>query len=270
MGNSTKKATQSSVTNKHTNKKHIISSKKVSPLLNAISFIKKEQAKLCVYGYVRTKEKTILRNKYIPDSIKTLLFKFCYDGYQLLKFSNEYQSGCFNLSNNNTIAIHNNNDTKHKYILCDIEPVIKGIHCWRVFIKCPNGTSTNSCVMWAISEIYKYCDRSFESGKQVWGGISTGYIIENGKFTFNDKWRYNVKDKYQIDMLLNCDNGNLKIGIVNDNTFKTMEINTLPKNYKYGFVPHFNNYLRNAQIRCVKIPHQFFRKLLKLPFLNEL
>ncbi len=66
MGNSTTKATQSYVTNKHTNKKHIISSgsKKVSPVLNAISFIKKEQAKLCVYGYVRTKEKTILRNKY--------------------------------------------------------------------------------------------------------------------------------------------------------------------------------------------------------------
>ena len=205
--------------------------------------------------------------QFVPNSIKDLIFTIAFDGYQVLKFSKSYQCGKWKLKNNDTIAINTNNKRfKHQYILCDIEPVSLGIHCWRAQVN----VNTAASVMWAISEKYKYNDRSFESKKQVWGGISTGYIVKNGNFTYDARMSYNqMQPTCQIDMLLNCEAGNFKMGIVGNDKFVTVEFNALPKNYKYGFVPHFNTFTQNAEFRCVKIPHQLFRQPIELPFLNQ-
>lgn len=70
-------------------------------------------------------------------------------------------------------------------------------------------------------------------------------------------------------MILNCEAGNFKMGVVDNDKFVTVEFNALPKNFKYGFVPHFNLYLKDSEIRCVKIPPQLFRQRVDLPFFED-
>ena len=88
---------------------------------------------LLVWGYVRELEKSEALSNIIPSSIYQLIHEL-YPKAWLLKFIDEYRSKMdLVLSHDNTTVYTKGNRTQ-RFILCDIEPIREGIHCWRISV----------------------------------------------------------------------------------------------------------------------------------------
>ena len=53
-------------------------------------------------------------------------------GFRILKFSTEYKSSAYLTLSDDNRCVKKVNANDHRYILADIKPVTKGIHCWRI------------------------------------------------------------------------------------------------------------------------------------------
>ena len=69
--------------------------------------------------------------KNLPELIMHIVLSYFYLFHEILKFSTEYKSSDgLQLSDDNRCV--KATKSNHKHILADIEPVTKGIHCWRI------------------------------------------------------------------------------------------------------------------------------------------
>lgn len=92
----------------------------------------KEMNELLVHGYIRMDT----YSESIPLMLQNLCLKFFQLEYQILKFSARYKSnqGLKLTDNNQCVKRIWTGYKSSKWIICDIKPIYKGIHCWRIHV----------------------------------------------------------------------------------------------------------------------------------------
>ena len=236
---------------------------------------------LLIWGYIRKLEKEESFTNIIPISIYELIHEL-YPKSWLLRFSDKYKSKKDLILSDNNTKVKTKGNWTQRFILCDVEPIHEGIHCWRISIYNPSHTDQ---IFWGISKPSMFgmtnpdTSHSTHDFKSVWGQISNGWPRMDGKADRNDgfKIKRQTIDRYQIDMIFDCDNGTLNMGVVIPNGknqdlyvdgYKiSNKLSQIPK-ITEGYVPHFIIYALNTELRVAKIEQSMFMKHDK--FLDEL
>ena len=184
-----------------------------------------------------------------------------------MKFSTKYSTKIeFRLRDNNKCC--SKISGYHAYILEDCDAVFEGIHLWRIQVI----NHAKGWISFQVSEKKEFDVHSFNK-KSVYGISNKNQFYNDGVYCGEDNNKINTHhfrvEKCEIDMLLNCDKGTLNLYVVDENNNdKNGEIikekeaklwNLDIKKYN-GFVPHFNVFGGNTQLRIAKIPHEMYNK----------
>ena len=219
--------------------------------------------KLLIHGYVRRVQKSFKIQ--IPKELFQIISSF-YPKAKLLPFSKEYKGkDCLVLLEDDTKLMHQPprpECMKHRHALIDIEPLKEGVHCFRVAVYNPGQTDQ---IFWGFSERWHFSGACF-TGNTVtaWGQVSNGWSRRQGKFEECDGFQMDKnKIRYQIDMLLNCDEGTLAMGPVFDKDLEKSsgDVNKLvgmSEDIMNGVVPHFSVYKDGTCIQVAYISPDLF------------
>eukprot|EP01084_Bolivina_argentea_P239197 402050_1 len=201
-----------------------------------------QQDETLVHGYIRKYQKDIHFN--IPNDIIEMIALFYVPIFELLQFVKI--STISDEDNNLTLEDNRFLVKSHAYrwnlfVLADIEPIMDGIHCFRVYNK--HKTSTGRCyLMWMVSQCknkyirYSYDDKScYGISYQEWFSRghpekkNNGIVLGIGNLGLR-------KSEIEVDMLLDLEKEELRICVVG-NKEKEAEIWPVPKCRK-GYKPH--------------------------------
>ena len=112
-----------------------------------------------------------------------------------------------------------------------------------------------------------YSEDSYRD-ETCWGSTTHGFTFSGGEEKSNG---LDVPStEYQLDMMIDCDKGEIKIGFVEhwkDQDIQEIALTGLPNNPK-GWMPHFNIYDSNAWLRILRIDPSLFR--MHSPFADEM
>eukprot|EP01084_Bolivina_argentea_P272506 463999_1 len=197
---------------------------------------------LMVTGYLHK----YMKDTMIPPEIFNLLLLWYHITYKILQFNPEYLTywGTCKLLDDNKLATRR--VTGYASVICDIEPINKGIHCWRIKVI----NNRHHLLYFGVSSKKKYpaMPNEYDNNYPFWG-IGT----RDQWFPLNDKNKktneislntvFNKHINYELDMMLNCNLGMLKFCVVgNCNESSEAKIWGLPnkKEQINGWVPHMN------------------------------
>eukprot|EP01083_Nonionella_stella_P154286 496950_1 len=202
-----------------------------------------------ISGYLR---------RYVED-IPQEIIRSCFSWYHIpivvLQFSDEYKT-CME---NELILLDDRKYVKRNWtgygsILCDTQPVQKGVHCWRIKVT----NNVHHFLLFGVSIVKKY-PRCFSEDDTIWG-----IMTRNKWFPLKDEKKrtneisldhFNANANCEVDMLLNCDEGTLSFCIVgNDDKNKEARLWGMPK---LKWVPHFN-IPGQAGLQIAQIPTQWY------------
>ena len=165
---------------------------------------------------------------------------------KLLRFSDEYKSSGWKLSDDNTLCERVRGPDEPNWILADIDPWFKGIHCWRIQLTNPNKA-------WFSIGVHNRNLKSLNGmkfdKKYVWaiGAANNWYPGRDFKTEKNFK-QYIRLEYVEIDVLLNLDRAlpEMKICAVNKETpLKETRLYDIKENDQ-GWIPYFNMYYQGA------------------------
>eukprot|EP01084_Bolivina_argentea_P141969 249450_1 len=203
--------------------------------------------------------------KAFNSNLNSCLWIDHYSKIEILKFSPQYMSddGHLELSDDYKCVTHSGSDS-HTYILADIQPVTNGVHCWRVQVTHP----TQHWLFWGISSKKLYAQKSYYKENTVQGvAVNKGsleWYLHNNAIHNNITKEYQqlfLKKHCQVDMLLDVDKGTLNLCVVGHSEGKKqIKICGLSNPPNNAWVPHFNLYSSNTQLRIAKIPVSLFGK----------
>lgn len=126
------------------------------------------QNEALVHGYIKQESNDID----IPLDVISLCVLFYLETYEILRFSEKYKSDDgIQLIDDRKCA--HKVGSRHRYVLCDIEPVSEGIHCWRVKVDNPQ----TNWIMFGVSECQKFNNLSYSQGIHLYLFIYTNLSI---------------------------------------------------------------------------------------------
>ena len=245
----------------------------------SVSLTAKERASIICQYWFRT---TMKDNSISMIDITKIIIEY-YNIAQILRWSQRYKSKTgFQLSDDDKLTTriedHNGSQDSYKWISPEIEPVNKGIHCWRINV---NHTKNKSggWIVFGISPPNVNL-KDYFGQKDVWGIAYNGARYPD-TLGWGDKdgckcWNL-CKPKMEVDILLDLEKGMMKVGIVGKiNTFnKENEYNfkDIPQTNEFGgWIPHFNLVNKYAgsrddtvgcQLRIAEIPNEFYGEKLQ-------
>ena len=196
------------------------------------------------------------------NDIIYLITEFSSAIYCVLKWSRKYicrlNEELFLNDNDRLIIRKRVLERTYRWAMPNIEPVIDGIHCWRIKTLNPK----KGWIAYCVSKREK-----FKSGTLKAYGHSSVHGIAYNKCWYSngsDAIHNNVcldlcqKGPFELDILLNLEKNILKFCIVGQIKKQTIFKN-MPR-YKEGYIPHFNFGFSAQKIalRIVEIPSQWF------------
>ena len=233
------------------------------------SLIPKEDVHL-VYGYIRTIQQLFPYQHTSFYIIPTSINKICCLFYSELMLpitwnTKYYTNDKLSIKDDNKLVCHDSK-SGYAYISANIKPIVSGIHCFRVvsYSKSRN-TIFFSFMRFSKDNEYKY--HSFYSA-QLYGTTTHGFTVYNGG---NDgKGLHNPAVEYQLDMMINCEEKEIRIGFVKQH-WKDKEgdqrrpwmdrLEIVHKNIpNWEWVPHFNLYDANSMMRIIQINPTLYRQ----------
>ena len=239
----------------------------------------REKENLLVCGYLRLKCKELKVNDFPPELVN-MCFVWYHQRYEILRWSSKYKTNqLLELSDDNRCVTRRDGIIggssgcyNYQWILCDVEPVFSGTHCWRLHQLNPQGTWIN----YGVGAKRMYEDDKFApptvwaiANNSCWygGGPYGGNHLPVGPHR-NDAYVYGYKGRrktLEIDIYLDADEGNMKFVVVGEigKTFdgKTTEAKLfkMPTNTKHGWVPYINTATNGGmQLRIAKIPPEWY------------
>ena len=212
-----------------------------------------------ITGYVREYTQGFQLHSIIPDAIITLIYDF-YLPIITLKFKDHPMTDNLSLSDDNKLVTHNS-ECDYSYIHADVDPIMTGIHCFRVLAHSKN---MNTILFAFIQPKDKYPEYSY-SDSTCWGSTTHGFTYSGGDDNEQGDGLELPSEQYQLDMMIDCENGEIKIGFVKDWSHQSGQerqeviLNGLPSNNPNGWMPHFNIYDKNASLRILQIDPSLYR-----------
>eukprot|EP01084_Bolivina_argentea_P239194 402044_1 len=199
-----------------------------------------QQDETLVHGYIRKCQKHIHFN--IPNDIIEMIALFYVPIFELLQFVKI--STISDEDNNLTLEDNRFLVKSHAYrwnlfVLADIEPIMDGIHCFRVYNK--HKTSTGRCyLMWMVSQCNnKYVTHSYDDkccyGISYSEWFSRGHQEKKNNGASLDQFK---KNEIEVDILLDLEKEELRICVVG-NKEQEAKIWPVPK-CKAGYKPHLH------------------------------
>eukprot|EP01084_Bolivina_argentea_P259936 438818_1 len=200
----------------------------------------------------------------IPTEIIQMCFSFYHIKCEILQFSVTHKSkrGIM-LDLNNTRATLSD-VPPYQWILCDIEPVTDGIHCFRFQIHNPS----KKRMSFGMGMLRMYEDAPLsQQGKDVYAiGYQMYYPIHEilySKETYPYPKMRKIVD-FHLDMLFDADKGEIRYAMLEniDGAEQKTRIWGIPMNKIKGLVPHitFDRRIQNTSLRVAKIPVDWFHK----------
>mmetsp|Transcript_12158 Transcript_12158/g.18330 ORF Transcript_12158/g.18330 Transcript_12158/m.18330 type:complete len:330 (+) Transcript_12158:40-1029(+) len=239
-----------------------------------------EQQRFLVDGFIRMNIESILPQQItfyiIPISINMTIACFSSIDVKPVPFNPEfYADSKLELYEDNHLVRHEKM-SGYACISALIEPIESGVHCFRVLANSSSRNTTFFCFMrYGAKNEYKY--ESFYDAA-VYGTTTHGYTVYNGQNDANGL--SNPAAEYQLDMLINCEQREIRIGFVKDywknvpkrqsgwsenyeERRRKLEIvhSNIPANW--AWVPHFNLYDGNSYIRVLSIQPYLYRQTLE-------
>eukprot|EP01084_Bolivina_argentea_P125637 222576_1 len=205
----------------------------------------KETAKLISEHWCRT---ILNRITISMTDIISIITLFCYRDPKILQWSTIFKSpnGYLKLIDDRKCVQRNDTERYlYEWIMPDIDPVLNGIHCWRVHVSNP----AQSWILFSVSPKKMYASDHYcgpSTHEDVWGiGKYPGNIYpkkNNKDKKHNDGNRsifYSIIKPFDVDILLDVDHGELHICLVGkkEHEFKLWN---MPLNTKHGWIPHIS------------------------------
>ena len=114
--------------------------------------------------------RTTIGNKMISNNDLIKLTLDFYNDAVILQFSEKFQSPNhhLSLSDNNKCATRNDNRSSvYEWIMPDIDPVLNGIHCWRVHVNNPS----REFMMFSVSPKKMYPAKKYQGPSTLENGL---------------------------------------------------------------------------------------------------
>lgn len=226
----------------------------------------------------------------LPSELIHLLFEWFHQRFEILKWSEQYRTkDAMKLSDDSRCVTRAQMKVQgYQWILCDVDPVFEGVHCWRLMQRNPTKSSTKSArdvgwVNYGVGSKRMYTDNAFApptvygiANNDCWygggGGNRHWHSYEQNKERRNDAYVYGfARNNIEIDILLDADKGILKLVVVGTlgkmmktagGEQKTGEaiLKTLPTETKHGWVPYINTFssATGCSLRICKIPSEWY------------
>ena len=171
-----------------------------------------------------------------------------------LKWHKQFKSASVMLENNGYTA--KVNQSAHKYVVTDMRPMLKGVHCFRYFTK-----NHSTWHLWGISNLKKYTDNSYGNAG-VYGIAGSNQSYRNGACGYDVQTNvfFGGKKEVMIDMLLDLNKGMLCFKIPGSESEAKML--NIPKSAD-GYVCHCNIHYANASVQIKKIPTSWYGQMAK-------
>eukprot|EP01084_Bolivina_argentea_P211044 359062_1 len=183
-------------------------------------------------------------------NITQIIVEFA-DTARILKFSKKFKSkyGLYLMDDNKCVQrckVGSSSTASYRWILADIKPVSKGIHCWRVNAK-HELEQKSGWVVYGISPPNDKIRDYVPIG--IWGATySMCFYPTTSKRMKND---HLYKQNLNVDMLLDLDKQTLNIAVVGlmDDKYQ-IKFSGIEKTNEFGgWCPYFNLY-QNASDEC--------------------
>ena len=155
------------------------------------------------------------------------------------------------------------------WILPNIEPVNKGIHCWRVKVDHTREESKGGWMVVGVSSPDPNMQDNTWAQKDVWGlAYNECWYPSSYKAISRGEPRNLYQKNLQVDILLNLEDETLNIGIVgqidDEHEYKFKGIGKT--NEFSGWVPHLNTYVdkysewcsAECELRIAEIPPEMY------------
>eukprot|EP01084_Bolivina_argentea_P227717 384634_1 len=239
-----------------------------------------ENVGLLVYGYWRSYCKMLSVQSY-KDVVHLCVSFYC-TWFKILKWNTiHYTNNILTLNDNNKCVKRLDGSNEHAYILANIDPVKDGIHCWRI----KTVHKEAEWIAYGVSPMKEFENESPDDPSMFgiaynhcWFGDndpSEEFIKCNGSNLMVFCFELNC----EIDLLLDVDNGILRLGMVTDRSYRDKCVNMeeickdtnkqifkdeailwgLPTNDKCkGWVPHCNILSDGAELRIAEIDIQIY------------
>ena len=233
--------------------------------------------KLSVDGYIRKCMKAL--DIIIPVELLDLILVFYHIKCVVIEWSSVYKSEIIGLSADNKCVKSPTSDWYHAWIIGK-DPVFEGIHCWRLFVNNPRKGWMAFCVSkpnFMYSVHYGQNNVIGIAYNDCWYYSADFRDIKVSARPTTSGWKmghFNKERKMMIDVLLDCDKGQLEFCVVtkDDNDYYRPKFSNLATNTNInekngeepynGYVPHLNihNSAINAEIRAVKMNPKLYGK----------
>eukprot|EP01084_Bolivina_argentea_P162104 282134_1 len=208
-------------------------------------FSKKEKRDdLLTRCYVR-KAQNIYESLHIPDDILYIIYLYYHMKIIAIEWSDKFKTDnkLWVISDDNKQLI--NKGVRRAYILANTVPIVNGVYCFRLFTTCNTTLFVG------------FCEQRYYNDQQVIGKRYTcGDTVNFGLYSNEKKEKKKTKKKsnIQIDLMLNCNQNMIYIGIVQQQKVgsKIHEITQRVGENTWGLVPviQINNIGYAATFKC--------------------
>eukprot|EP01084_Bolivina_argentea_P240253 403679_1 len=203
---------------------------------------------LLTFGYCR-----LFISLLIPSSIMKLCGQFL-QFFEFVPFSKQFKSSLISLENDNKIA---RVSMPRGWILCDMEPVKTGTHCWRIYVNNP----AKHWIFWGLSAKKMFKNTSAMSeGNTVYGLQALGGKYIQSKLVKQDQFKMTGIQKFQVDMLLKCHDNQkdeLQMCAIGHEDKDKYHVSNMIRPQD-GWVIHFNLYDSNTIVSVIQIDPEMF------------